>query len=166
MKLRNDSSKNAESGLDLALTTNISVVNALWVILAGYRLDLDNERLRHIVMTIDKSYKHNCFYFKIWDLHVVMLRLLKDAKVSSLAAILFPRLFKLIHPRFQQAKDTFEGARKIMVEEIQKHMNSNNKDGDDGEEKEENGDFIDAYLAEIASTTDTQSSFYGVQIKK
>ena len=43
-----------EEGADLKLTMNIAVVNALWGILVGENLDLDNRRLKDVVTALDK----------------------------------------------------------------------------------------------------------------
>ncbi len=77
--------------IDLNFRLNLSVVNVLWFILVGQRLDLDDQRLLGVVHAID--------------------RVLKSAEVSSLLAVLWPQLFKLVHPRFKAAKETFEDAR-------------------------------------------------------
>ncbi len=43
-----------EEGSDLKLTMNLSIVNALWGILVGEKLDLDDERLVSVVGAVDR----------------------------------------------------------------------------------------------------------------
>nr|APH81376.1 cytochrome P450 CYP3034A1 [Tigriopus kingsejongensis] len=119
--------------LDLNFKMNISIVNALWVILVGERLELDDARLLDIVKTLDK--------------------LLRGAQVSGLLSVLFPTLYKYFHPRFALAKNTFESMRSLMTQAIEDHRQRFNPD-------EAPNDFIECYLQEIQSTSDPQSSFY------
>ena len=74
---------------------------------------------------------------------------LRDAKVSGLLAVLFPTLFKYLHPRFERGRRTFESCRSLMKEAISRHKGN-----------EECEDFIDAYSREIEGTRDEESSFY------
>ncbi len=67
--------------------------------------------------------------------------------MSRLSAALFPSLFKRFSPEFSEAKKTFEQARGVMLEAIDKHQNVKKKD-------EGKRDFIDAYLEEIRRTED------------
>ena len=79
---------------------------------------------------------------------------LRDAKVSGLLSVLFPTLFKHLSPRFERARKTFESCRILMKEAIERHKTKNI-------EVDEDGDFIDAYIREIGSTTNQESSFNG-----
>ena len=134
-KLCSELAKEVDTTMDLNWRFNISSVNALWVILAGEKLDLKDERLHKIVSSIEK--------------------VVRNSQVSSLAAILFPTLFKILSPRYARARETFEVARSLMVEAIEKHhANLEEKDS-------EMGDFIECYLKQIKDTTDPDSSFYG-----
>lgn len=130
--------KDVETGkpVDLSFKTNLSVINALWMILVGERLDLDDKRLLHIVKAIEA--------------------VLKSAQVASLVAILFPTIFKMFHPRFERARVAFEDAKVLMRSAINQHIEANKR-----ADKGPANDFIDVYLEKVGQTVDETSSFYG-----
>lgn len=88
--------------IDLGFKTNLSVVNALWMILVGERLSLDDQRLIKIVQSIEN--------------------VLKAAQVASLLALLMPGVFKMISPRFEGARVMFEECKSLMRSAIDSHM--------------------------------------------
>lgn len=65
--------------MDLCFKTNLSIVNALWMIIAGQRFNLNDQGLLRLVQSVEK--------------------VMKSAQVASLLAILFPNIFKWTHPR-------------------------------------------------------------------
>lgn len=91
-----------DEAIDLCFKTNLSIVNALWMIIAGQRFDLDDQGLLHLVQSVE--------------------RVMKSAQVASLLAILLPNLFKWTHPRFKRARDTFEECKSLMRTAIKGHM--------------------------------------------
>eukprot|EP00094_Tigriopus_californicus_P010881 TCALIF_10496-PA protein Name:"Similar to Cyp2j6 Cytochrome P450 2J6 (Mus musculus)" AED:0.07 eAED:0.07 QI:0/0.78/0.7/0.9/1/1/20/349/2332 len=135
-KLCKSLQEEAGKPLDLSFKMNISIINALWLILVGERLELDDERLLKIVRTMDK--------------------LLRETQVSGLFSVLFPTLYKMVHPRFKFARDTFESMRILMKQAIVEHKESFQPD-------EDPKDFIDSYLQEIESTKNPRSSFFKEQ---
>lgn len=68
---------------------------------------------------------------------------LRDARVARLLAVLLPSVYKAVHPKFKQARDTFDMARRIMADTIGKHREDND---DDNHKDKEMEDFVDAYL--------------------
>nr|AIL94126.1 cytochrome P450 CYP3034A1 [Tigriopus japonicus] len=135
-KLRKCLQKETGKPLDLSFKMNISIINALWLILVGERLELDDERLLKIVRTMDK--------------------LLRETQVSGLFSVLFPNVYKMIHPRFKFAQETFESMRTLMKQAILEHKET-------FQSGESPNDFIDCYLKEIENTKDPGSSFFQEQ---
>ena len=88
--------------IDLCFKTNLSIVNALWMILVGERFNLNDQGLQQLVRSVEN--------------------VLKSAQVASLLSILCPDLFKWIHPRFKRAKDTFDDCKTLMRNAIQRHL--------------------------------------------
>ena len=88
--------------IDLYFKTNLSVVNALWMILTGERLSLTDERLLKILKSVEN--------------------VLKSAQVASLVALLFPNLFKRFSSRFERARKMFEDCKALMRSAIKTHM--------------------------------------------
>ena len=88
--------------IDLYFKTNLSVVNALWMILTGERLSLTDERLLKILKSVEN--------------------VLKSAQVASLVALLFPNLFKRFSSRFERARKMFEDCKTLMRSAIKAHM--------------------------------------------
>ena len=88
--------------IDLYFKTNLSVVNALWMILTGERLSLTDERLLKILKSVEN--------------------VLKSAQVASLVALLFPNLFKRFSSRFERARKMFEDCKTLMRSAIMTHM--------------------------------------------
>ena len=88
--------------IDLYFKTNLSVVNALWMILTGERLSLDDKRLLKIIQAVEN--------------------VLKSAQVASLVALLFPTLFKYFSPRYERARVMFEDCKTLMRTAIYEHI--------------------------------------------
>ena len=87
--------------IDLTRKTNLAVVNCLWLIIAGQRYDLNDQRLLTLIQNLEN--------------------LLKSSKVISLWALLFPTLYARFHPRFQEAKSTFDDFKQMMRLAIDQH---------------------------------------------
>lgn len=119
---------------------NISILNALWGILVGDKLDLDDQRTMGFLTKFDKFLREN------------------GSTVSPIVAIL-PRPEMATWPvldhifGFSFAKITFGDA----VSFIQSYVDSHKKTFDPDNIR----DFTDLMLAEIEKTTDSSSSFYG-----
>ena len=132
LKLASDS-ENGSKAIDLKQRMNISIVNALWLLLTGQQFDLGDQKLLDLVDALDN--------------------VLRSAKVNSLLSVLFPDLFRLFHPRYKRAEATFEKARSFMLQVIESHKTKRDVEG---EEK----DFVHLYLDEIAQTENASSSFH------
>ena len=125
----------------LTYKANVSIVNALWVLLVGEKLDLHDDKLADIVKAIDN--------------------VLMSAQVSSLLALLFPTLFKWFHPRFKRAQMAFEKARSLVRPKIKQRAEMIFGDNYTITSDEGQTDFIDLYLLRIKGEKDGTSSFYG-----
>ena len=88
--------------IDLTRKTNLAVFNALWVIIAGQRFDLNDQKLLHVIEKLEN--------------------LLKSSKMVSLVALLFPDLYSRFHPRFQEAKSMFDDFKQMMRSAIDQHL--------------------------------------------
>ena len=121
--------------IDLNFKLNISIVNSLWLIMAGKSFELGDPELLRVVKALDA--------------------VLRGAQFSSLASTLFPGLYKRFSPRFTVAKDGFDRMKAIMREAIDEHAAS-------FDPAAEHRDFIDVYLHEIAASR-PGSSFHGAR---
>ena len=119
---------------------NISVLNALWVILVGEKLDLDDPKLDTIIRLFDD------------------LNRTSAGPTSPLQAILphpsmamWPVLRKLTG--FEVVYDSFWKTGEYVEPYIKEHQRTLDSDNV--------RDFVDLMLVEIQNTTDPSSSFYG-----
>ena len=126
--------------VNLDRVMNISILNALWVILVGEKLDLDDPKLVLIIKLFDN------------------LNRTSAGPTSPVAAILphpsmskWPVLRELTG--FQAIYDSFNGPKDFIEPYIKQHQASLDPDNI--------RDFVDLMLVEIQNTTDPTSSFYG-----
>ena len=118
------------------LKFNLSIVSALWQLLAGQTADLDDTKLKTIVSKLDK---------------LVRLENHGDWKDMVLGLISMD-LFKKYNKHFNGLKDLLTDVKNVISPVIAEHHK--NLDEDNLQ------DFMDVYLTEIKKTTDPQSSFY------
>nr|AKH03507.1 cytochrome P450 3075A1 [Paracyclopina nana] len=125
---------------NLSQVTNISILNALWNILVGEKLDLDDPRLEKLLKVVDN-----------------LLRLTEGP--NSVIGNLLPHPDMIYWPGIRQLAnlDIPEQTFKTVFSFIQPYVDEHKKTLD-----EENvRDFMDLFLLEIRKTTDPMSSFYG-----
>lgn len=97
--------KEAESNngkLSLNLKLNLSIVNALWVILVGEELDLEDPQLAEIIQRIDSILRVN-------------------ARINSFMNSLSPALTKKYDKTFHQVSDAFEAVKSVIKPYVEKH---------------------------------------------
>ena len=131
--------------VSLTRTMNISILNSLWSILVGEKLDLDDPKLSKIIAMFDKL---------IWN---------TSGQATLLLAILpHPSMAKLPGVRHLTGLDlafkTFKATQEFIEPYITKHKSTL--------DPENIRDFVDLMLLEIQNTTDTESSFFGTTGKK
>ena len=88
--------------IDLTRKTNLAVVNCLWLIIAGQRYHLNDQRLLSLIQNLEN--------------------ILKSSKMISLTALLCPTLYARFHPRFQEAKSMFDDFKQMMRLAIDQHL--------------------------------------------
>ncbi|ODN01945.1 Farnesoate epoxidase [Orchesella cincta] len=114
---------------------SLAVVNSLWNIVAGTRYNQDNPKLRQIAYQVTGAFE-------------------EAAKSSGLLATV--KWIKYVMPElsgYNAVRRAMNDIVEFVSETIKQHQATYQEDSP--------RDFIDAYLAEIKSTTDPQSSFYG-----
>ena len=126
--------KKAGQAIELNLQMNISIVNALWVILVGEKLALDDPKLLKVVKTIDD-----------------LLRF--DQTPNFYLMQISPWAVKHFSSHFKSFKRFFDQVKEMIWPYVREHQSNNSS--------EDSKDFIDVYLKEIEKTTDQESSFYG-----
>ncbi len=126
--------------VDLNRTMNISILNALWSILVGEKLDLDDPKLAEIIQLFDSFFRT------------------ANGPASAISAILphssmvkWPGIRKLT--RFDAAQKTFKATQEFIHPYILEHKKTLDPDNI--------RDFVDLMLCEIENTTNPESSFYG-----
>ena len=135
-KLCNEYNKFVGKPVCLDNTLNLSIVNALWAILVGEKLPLDDPKILKIVSSFNK--------------------IIRESKGASKYASMLP------HPRllllFKKTlmldlfEDTIKGLTSMIQEQIEEHKSTLNPD--------DIRDMADLFLKEIGNTKDKESSFY------
>jgi len=121
--------------MQLNLQMNISIVNALWVVISGEQLALDDPKLLSIVNSIDE-----------------LLR--SDDQPNLFLMAVSPWLVETFSGSYKFAVALNDRIRKLVLPYIKEHM----KNG----VPEDSNDFIDSYLMEINQAKDKSgSSFHG-----
>jgi hypothetical protein len=121
------------------LKLNLSIVNALWVLLVGEHLELEDPKLKSIVAKFDQ-----------------VLRL--EAGFNPLDAIMqaiSPELTKKFNNTFHLVSGVFTSVKDMVKVSLNEHKASI--------DLENPRDFMDAYLTEVANCKDSNSSFHGIR---
>ena len=126
--------------MSVNLKLNLSIVNALWVLLAGDRFELEDPKLQSIVSKFDAALRIQTGFQNV-----------KDQILLKIA----PALFKKSSPRWYAINDLFDSIKELVGAPIAAHKPQLDIDNP--------RDFIDVYLGHIQSQTDTNSSFYGAR---
>ena len=124
--------------MSVNLKLNLSIVNALWVLLAGDRFELEDPKLQAIVSKFDDALRIQTGFQNVKD-QILM-------KIS-------PELFKKSSQRWHVISDLFDDIKKLVAAPIATHKPQLDIDNP--------RDFIDVYLGHVQSQTDSNSSFYG-----
>ena len=125
--------KKEGQAVGLNLQMNISIVNALWAILVGEKLDLDDPKLLKVVKTLDEFARF-------------------DDPPNYLLMQIGPWAVKKFSSHFLTAQTFYDHTKELIWPYIIEHEKNTSDDSKD---------FIDVYLKEIEKTTDKESSFYG-----
>ena len=123
----------------LGNTLNLSIVNALWAILVGEHLPLDDPMLLKIVESVN-----------------IFVR--ESSGLNRWANILpYPRMLLLFKNYFKiyRLEEVMNGIASMVEKQIQEHQNTRERDNV--------RDMMDLFLNEIENTTDPNSSFYGTK---
>jgi len=118
---------------------NISILNALWSILVGEKLDLDDPKLAKVIEMFD-------YLFRNVDGAETARALLPHPSMSK-----WPGIRKFTG--FDFAYKTFKAMEEFIEPYIAEHKRTLDPDNI--------RDFVDLMLCEIESTTNPDSSFYG-----
>jgi len=131
--------KQIQQPLKINLAFNLSVVNALWTLITGSRLSLEDPELIHFVGLIDE--------------------LVKEASNISVVNI-FPPLRHVfpVWTGWEKTKAIFQNIFKFIDHYIQDHVNEFNLNRSSS--LEDPKDFIDAFLGKIEDSSE-ESSFHG-----
>ena len=116
---------------------NLSIVNALWVLLTGHRFELEDPKLLAIVSKFDAILRFTGGF---------------GAKDQLLMRI-SPKLFKMTSTKWAMATDFFTDIKNLVGKPIADHKPQLDPDNP--------RDFIDIYLTHIQEENDPNSSFYG-----
>ena len=128
-----------KSDLDLSTMLNLSIVNALWFIVSGEEMELEDPKLDEIVRLV------NDFLANV-NLSSPLTFMLPDPNMVKLPFMRSMMNYDLI-------KDTFESVSTFIKPTIKRHQQNSDLDSPQ--------DFIDVYLKRIEEETDTESSFSG-----
>ena len=128
-----------KENMDLDLTTmlNLSIVNAVWFIISGEKMELEDPRLNELATLI------NDFGIKV-DLSSPLTLMLPHPSMAK-----FPILRSIMN--LDLIKETFESVSKYIQPTIKYHQQNSDLDNPQ--------DFIDVYLKRIQEETNTESSF-------
>ena len=119
---------------------NISILNALWSLLVGEKLDLEDPKLVTIVEMFDELFK---------DQSTIAMAVLSFLPHPSLAKLPILRNLTSMEKNFK----TLGATQEFIEPYITEHKRTL--------DPENIRDFVDLMLLEIENTTDKESSFYG-----
>ena len=136
-KLCNEYAKNVGKPTCLDNTLNVSILNALWAILVGEKLPLNDPKILKIVSAFNTAIKESKGFSKF-------IFLLPHPKLIL--------LFGKVREGLNGFADTIKGISLLIEDQIEEHKRSYDADNI--------RDMTDLFLKEIENTTDTQSSFY------
>ena len=135
-KLCKEYKKVAGEPVCLDNTLNLSIVNALWAILVGEKLPLNDPKINEIVASLNKVIRESRGASRIAAFlpHPKLILLFKKSLGIDLFIETTKKLTNMIENQIEAHKSTFEG------DDIR--------------------DMTDLFLKEIAATQDSESSFY------
>ncbi len=126
--------------VNLNRTMNVSIVNALWLILVGEKLELDDPKSGEVIRLFDELFRKS------------------SGSVSPLVSILphhsmakWPLLRTLFE--YETHYNTMKATREFIEPYITEHLNTL--------DPENIRDFMDVMLVEIKNTTDKSAPFFG-----
>jgi hypothetical protein len=126
--------------VNLNRTMNVSIVNALWLILVGEKLELDDPKTGEVIRLFDELFRKS------------------SGAVSPLVSILphhsmakWPLLRTLFE--YETHYNTLKATREFIEPYITEHLNTL--------DPENIRDFMDVMLVEIKNTTDKSAPFFG-----
>ena len=116
---------------------NLSIVNALWVLMVGEKLALDDQKLLSIVKALDSFIRHRTIPNPVW-------------------ALFGPWAVERFDPLYKNALDMFNSIKNMVKPYIIEHKKAT-------DESDEDRDFVDAYIKAINQSSDSSSSFHGAR---
>ena len=136
-KLCNELGKHVGEEINLESTFNVSILNALWAILVGEKLPLDDPKVLKLVEGINAFIKHSSGMNR-WA------NILPD-----------PRLLLLFKNKvgLHVLEEIFREIGRMVEEQIKRHTETHDPNNI--------RDMMDLFISEIEKTTDNTSSFYG-----
>jgi hypothetical protein len=126
--------------VDLNRSMNISILNALWSILVGEKLELDDPKLAHVIILFDELLREN-------------------SGPSSPIVPLLPHPSMATWPGLKQITGVDQAFKtfKAMTDFIEPYITEHQQTLDPDNIR----DFVDLMLLEIQNTTNPDSSFHG-----
>jgi len=135
-KFKNVLRKDLGKPKSLSLIFNISVVNALWKIITGKTLELDDPKLKQIVKGLDDLVKNNSLSPLFLMLPIWLADIVPEGPMGLTETYaLFDNVKALIKP---------------LINEHEQNYDSDNIN-----------DFMDVYIDKLKTTNDPRSSFFG-----
>ena len=121
----------------LNLKMNLCIVNALWYLLVGESLELEDEKMKNLLQNFDTVLRSNK----------------RPSKTIQLLGKIHPSFIKWFDKEFKLFRKVFDQTENLIRPYINEHKASLNPN--------ELRDFMDAYLNEVSKTGDKKSSFFG-----
>ena len=156
MKLFQEANK--ETNLNSKM--NLSIVNALWLILTGQSFDLEDKKLNDLVKRFDSALRiEGRFTFLDQLMAAIYPPLIKifSVRYSTLLKISLSKTFTILTYyftcRYKAVSEVFTAIKDLVNDVLEGHKS--NIDPSNPQ------DFMDIYINEINKTKDTSSSFYG-----
>ncbi len=115
---------------------NLSIVNALWVLLTDEKLPLDDPKLKDIVTKFDQLLRAES----------------RETPLQMVVRYFSPTLSKHFNGSFKKFRSVFNDIFDLVRVHLKDHKESLDPDNP--------RDFMDTYLTEIGKTNDATSSFY------
>ena len=116
---------------------NLCIVNALWYLLVGESLELEDEKMKNLLENFDAVLRSNK----------------RPSKTIQLLGKIHPGIIKWFDSEFKLFRKLFDQTENLIRPYINEHKASLNPN--------ELRDFMDAYLNEVSKTSDKKSSFFG-----
>ncbi|TRY81001.1 hypothetical protein TCAL_13811 [Tigriopus californicus] len=135
--------KDTEDSVSLNQALSIGVVNSLWTILTGQKLNHGDKTVMEIITGTD-NFIH------------------QESMSGPLMILPWLRFLPGIREKFLASKAAPLSMRRLQNEMVAKHEQDSNTNNNEPSRKE-SSDFIDVYLDKIKDTRDRKSSFFGDQ---